>query len=74
VTACALAPPTETPYFRFDCALESGAQGFVATATGHGQMAAYGFSIDEMGTQKTTAFPGAASLPAPCWLTRAGDC
>ena len=74
VTACAVAPPNATPYFRFACALATGAQGFVATATGYGQMAAYVFSVDELGVQKTSAFPGAASLPAPCWLTRTGDC
>lgn len=74
VTTCAVAPPSDTPYFRFGCALASSAQGFVATATGYGQMAAYVFSVDELGAQKTTAFPGAASLPAPCWLTRTGGC
>ena len=74
VTACAVAPPTATPYFRFGCALAIGAQGFVATATGYGAMAAYVFSVDELGTQQTTAFPGATNLPKPCWLTRIGDC
>jgi type IV pilus assembly protein PilE len=74
VTACAVAPPNNTPYFRFGCALATGGQGFVATATGYGQMTAYVFSVDELGAQKTSAFPGAASLPAPCWLTRTGDC
>jgi type IV pilus assembly protein PilE len=74
VTVCAVAPPTATPYFRFGCALAIGAQGFMATATGYGTMAAYVFSVDELGTQQTTAFPGAANLPKPCWLTRIGDC
>jgi type IV pilus assembly protein PilE len=74
VTGCAVPSPAATPYFRFGCTLATGAQGFVATATGYGTMAAYVFSVDELGLQKTTAFPGAASLPAPCWLTRIGDC
>ena len=74
LTACAVTPPIDTLYFRFGCTPGAGAQTFVATATGHGAMAGYGFSVNQTGAQTTSAFPGRSALPATCWLSRIGDC
>jgi type IV pilus assembly protein PilE len=74
VTTCAVTVPAATPYFELSCALGEGAQTYVATATGINAMAGITYTVDEAGTKKTTAFVDSVTLPAACWLTRAGDC
>lgn len=74
LTACAMALPSDTAYFRFACTVGGNGQTFVATATGQGTMTAYAFAINQTGMQTTSAFPGRSALPATCWLARASDC
>jgi type IV pilus assembly protein PilE len=73
-TACAISPPANTNYFSFSCTLGNPATTFSAKASGIGMMTGYAYTVDEIGSQKTTAYPGRSSLPASCWLTRPGDC
>lgn len=73
-TACAVALPGTTPYFRLSCVLGEDKQTYVATATGINAMAGNTYTINEAGTKRTTAFVGSAALPAACWMTREGDC
>lgn len=74
--ACGIAVPTSAS---FDYACTWGADGtsqsFVLTATGKSSagMAGYTYTVDQANAQRTTAFPGAAGLPASCWLTRRGQ-
>jgi type IV pilus assembly protein PilE len=72
--ACSSAVPPAGARFSYACALTNAGQGFILTATGLGGMTGYGFTVDEAGTRSTTAFPTASTLPAPCWLTKVGDC
>jgi len=65
-------------YFTYTCTWGSTSsnQTFVLTATGTsgGAMDGYAFTVDNNNAQATTAFVGATvSLPASCWLRRAGD-
>lgn len=71
-TTCGVAMPSGD-YFTFACATSNGAQEFVLTATGSGGMSGYTFTVNHNNLQQTTAFVGAGSLPANCWLKRKGD-
>ena len=71
---CAVAVPAATRYFAFSCTLANGGMTFVATASSTAAMPGYAFTVNDDGTQATTAFPGATALPAQCWLSRNGDC
>lgn len=75
-SACGVAMPTGD-YFTYTCNWGAGAssQSFLLTATGtsSGPMAGFTFSVDQDNNQRTTAFVGAASLPANCWLRRKDD-
>lgn len=75
-SACGVTMPTGD-HFTYTCNWGAGAtaQSFLLTATGKssGQMAGYTFTVDQDNNQRTTAFVGAASLPANCWLRRKGD-
>ena len=73
---CGVAVPTP-PSFTFTCALGTGAnpnQEFLVTADGKPSagMTGYTFTVNHNNDQRTTAFPG-ATVPANCWLKRAGD-
>jgi len=74
--ACGVAVPT-SPSFTYTCNWGPGgtSQTFLITATGKASagMSGYTFTIDSDNAQKTTAYPGATGLPAPCWLKRKGD-
>lgn len=50
-------------------------QSYILEAVGNagGPMAGYTFTLDNNNTRSTTAFVGAAVLPAGCWLARRGD-
>lgn len=74
VTTCAVTVPAATPHFRLSCVLAADGQSFVATAAGIGAMAGYTYVINEEGAKQTTAYAGAAALPAACWLTRKAGC
>jgi type IV pilus assembly protein PilE len=72
-TTCGVTMPAGD-YFTFSCATSNGAQQFLLTATGSaGGMSGYTFTVDHNNAQRTTAFVGASSLPANCWLKRKGD-
>lgn len=73
-TACAVTAPAATTYFTTTCALGKDGATFVATATGKGAMAGHTYTINEEGSKQTTAFVKSVTLPAKCWLARAGDC
>lgn len=63
---------SSVPDFSFTCAGTDST--FTITAQGTGGMSTYAFTLDEQGNRKTTAFPGASSLPRSCWLLKVGDC
>ncbi len=73
--------PSNSTYFTFSCYLTNDAtattqtddQSFVLHAVGVNDMLGYQYTIDQSTNKKTTNFVGAASLPAACWITRAGD-
>ena len=71
--ACAVNSPAATPNFSFACDLTDAGQGYLATATGAGRMVAYAFTVDDDGVRTTTKFPD-VTVPANCWLTKAGAC
>ncbi len=59
--------------FTYTCTLTNTGQGYTITATGSGLVAGHTYSIDQAGTQRTTAFKGAAVTKA-CWLSRGTEC
>lgn len=73
---CGVPVPT-SPSFVYTCDWGPGGtnQGFLVTATGTAAagMSGFAFTIDHANVQSTTAFPGAAGLPAACWLRRSSD-
>ena len=71
---CGVAMPA-TKYFNYACALSNGGQGFTITATANGTsgFTGYTFTVNDAGTQTTTAFPG-ATVPAACWLSKSSGC
>lgn len=75
-TACGVPNPTGS-YFTFSCSWGGGGtnQSFLLVATGTvgKSMEGFTYTVDHNNAQRTTAFPGASSLPASCWLKRKGD-
>jgi type IV pilus assembly protein PilE len=74
VNACAVTVPAATAYFTVTCALATGGQSYVATATGSGTMAGYSYTISDTGSKTTTAFVGYSPLPATCWVMTKRGC
>ncbi len=74
--ACGVAVPA-SPSFTYTCNWGAGgtSQTFLITATGKASagMSGYAFTIDNTNAHATTAYPGAAGLPAACWLKRKSD-
>lgn len=70
---CAVAVPATSGYFSFKCDIALDGQGYLAAASGAGPMEKYAYTVDDAGNRVTTAFPG-TSVPANCWMTRAGEC
>jgi type IV pilus assembly protein PilE len=75
-TACGVAAPTGD-YFTYNCTWgsTSSSQSFTLTAAGKATAGLGGvsYTVDQDNLQQTTAFPGAAGLPANCWMRRLGD-
>lgn len=71
--ACAIALPAATPYFTYACTLGANGASFMMTGTGFGIMNGYVYALDDVGNQRTTAFPR-ATVPVACWLTRPAEC
>ncbi|CAD5371838.1 Type IV pilus biogenesis protein PilE [Rubrivivax sp. A210] len=70
-TACAIAAPV-VANFTVSCSTSNTAQGYTATATGSGNMAGYGYTINHQGTRSTTAHPKGAV--AGCWSMKGATC
>lgn len=76
--------PAGTQYFGYKCTYSVGSsdannntdQAYLLTATGISTqgMTGYTYTLDYSGNKQTTAYPGVASLPRPCWLLKSGDC
>jgi type IV pilus assembly protein PilE len=71
--ACAVAAPGATTNFSFTCTLSDAGQGYLTTATGAGRMNGYVFTVNDDGVRTTESFPD-STVPAACWLTKAGAC
>jgi type IV pilus assembly protein PilE len=71
--ACAVSLPTGVINFALSCDLAQNGQAFIAKATGLANMAGYVFSINEQGTRRTEALPGAA-VPTDCWIVEKDRC
>jgi type IV pilus assembly protein PilE len=68
---CAVPAPAGTRQFSFRCELTAEGQGFVARADGASGVV---YSIDERGLRRTEKFPGAATVPADCWMVEKDRC
>ena len=73
--ACGVAPPM-TQAFNFSCVPGDGGNSFLITATGRtGDLAAFSFTLDHLGNQRTIALPQSwGRAPADCWVQRRGPC
>ena len=75
-SACGVAMPVSDA-FTYSCGWGGGgtSQSYLITATGNASasMSGFTFTVDHSNVQRTTAFVGAATLPASCWMKRAGD-
>ena len=69
-TSCSAAVAS-TPDFTLSCVPANKGRGYVATATGTGQMAGYVYTIDQNGNRATVAHPKGAN--AGCWTSRGGS-
>jgi type IV pilus assembly protein PilE len=58
------------PDFTMSCQPTNKGRGYVATATGTGQMAGYVYTIDHNGNHATVAHPKGGN--ATCWTSRGG--
>ncbi len=63
---------TNTAAWDYACALTNSGQGCNLTPTCKGRVAGYAYIIDEQGSRRTLAFPGAGA--AACWLIKVGTC
>lgn len=61
----------EQRYFVLGCA--GTANTFTAWANGAGAVNGINFTINQDNVRQTTAFPGAASLPLNCWISKRGE-
>ena len=73
--ACGIAPPVANT-FDFSCVQENDGNSFLITASGKtGDLAAFSFTLDHLGNQRTTALPQSwGKAPADCWVHRRGPC
>lgn len=59
--------------FTFDCTVPLDGQSFLLTAVGRasGSMAGFGYTLDHLGTQRTTSLPDDwGNAPANCWVEK----
>lgn len=60
--------------FTISCGRTPDATSYTITATGSGAASGFQFTIDQNGTQATSALPaGWGKAPANCWILRKGD-
>lgn len=57
--------------FTLSCTITGGGSGFVARATGSGNVAGYTYSVNQAGTRSTEAHPKGTN--ATCWTTKGGS-
>lgn len=70
--ACGIAMPV-AGHFGFACTVPANGQSFVLTARGRpdGLMSGFAYTLDHLGTQRTTALPAAwGSAPVDCWIEK----
>ncbi|NRF66141.1 prepilin-type N-terminal cleavage/methylation domain-containing protein [Aquincola sp. S2] len=61
------------PEFNATCVLaDATGQAYTATMTGHGKMAGYTYSINQIGARVTSAHPKGSN--ATCWTMKGGAC
>lgn len=65
--------PKQVAGFHISCELVDNGQGFIATATGHGPLAGYSFTVDQAGRRSTAAHPKGLPRDA-CWSMTGGEC
>ena len=70
--ACGVTLP-QPEQFNFDCTVPSDGQSFLLTAVGRvsGSMAGFGYTLDHLGTQRTTSLPiDWGDAPVDCWVEK----
>ena len=59
--------------FLFSCNASADGQSFVLAAAGRGAMAAFAYTIDQLGQTQTTSLPeGWGTAPRDCWVMKRG--
>ena len=71
-TACGVPLPSGIAHFSIACSASS-ATAYTATATGHGTLEGYAYTVDHTGTRKTSAHPKGRPT-GNCWSVRGGAC
>jgi len=68
--------PGPASYFSYACNPAAAATTYTLVATGNAAqgMSGFTFTIDQANNRQTTAFPGAAGLPAACWMSSKAGC
>lgn len=62
--------PVSLKYFKYECALGTGGQGYTITATGiNGQAIGHTYTINDANARTTTSFKG-ATVSQNCWLVK----
>lgn len=70
--ACGVTMPPNGQ-FTFNCTVPPDGQSFALTATGRGDgsMAGFGYTLDHLGAQRTTALPADwGRAPVDCWVEK----
>ncbi len=71
-TSCGVALPP-AGQFTFNCVVPTDGQSFLLSASGRGDgaMANFGYTLDHLGAQRTTALPAEwGDAPANCWVEK----
>lgn len=71
-TSCGVALPP-AGQFAFNCVVPAGGQSFLLSALGRadGAMSNFGYTLDHLGAQRTTALPaGWGDAPVDCWIEK----
>ena len=67
---CPLASLGSAADFTLSCSITGSGSGFIARATGSGNVAGYTYRINQLGARVTEAHPKGAN--ASCWTTKGG--
>ena len=68
--------PGPASYFTYSCSPAATATAYTLVATGNAAkgMSGFTYTLDQANNRQTTAFPGAAGLPASCWMSSKAGC